>query len=259
LRKAGFPGKVLGVSSVSTISKAIELGVIDAGASARDASHSADLIYLAQPIHRIIEILPELNQWVKPEALVTDAGSTKSVIMDAARSLSRCQFLGGHPLAGKESRGVESADADLFQKRIYVITPRQAGDLETPVAQEFLRWISQIGSKTVVMDAPTHDRALAFTSHLPQIASTGLACTVAKQGDAAAQLFGPGLLDSTRLALSAYEVWADILATNRSEIDLAIGSYIEVLQRLRASLASDETGQFFEKGGGFAARLRTTS
>src|SRR5579872_5627476 len=147
LRKAGFQGQLLGVSSPSSIGKALELEVIDAGVSVREACQQADLLYLAQPISRIIEIFPELNRWVRPDALVTDAGSTKSAIVQAAEALTRCGFLGGHPLAGKESRGVESADAMLFEGRTYILTPNSAEDLETAPAQNLLHWIRQIGSR----------------------------------------------------------------------------------------------------------------
>src|SRR5450432_206945 len=91
LRKAGFSGRIIGVSSPQTIRRALELGVIDEGAPAQDAAQAADLIYLAQPILGIIEILAELDPWVHPDALVTDAGSTKSTIVDRAGAISRCQ------------------------------------------------------------------------------------------------------------------------------------------------------------------------
>ncbi len=85
---------------------------------APEAAGQADLLYLAQPIHRIIDSLAELDAWVKPGALITDAGSTKKAIVDRARQvISRAQFLGGHPMAGRERRGVEAAEADLFQGR----------------------------------------------------------------------------------------------------------------------------------------------
>src|ERR1700688_419014 len=81
LRKAGFSGRILGVSSHATIKSALDLHVIDGGATAREAAQAADLIYLSQPILKILEILPELNDWVNSHALITDAGSTKSTIV----------------------------------------------------------------------------------------------------------------------------------------------------------------------------------
>src|SRR3978361_193300 len=101
LRKAGFSGRILGVSSERTIAEAVRLGVIDEGVTLERAEAEADLIYLAQPILQILEVLTRLRP--KPGALVTDAGSTKAQISNAAREhLKDCQFVGGHPMAGKE-------------------------------------------------------------------------------------------------------------------------------------------------------------
>ena len=116
LRKAGFGGAILGVSSARSVAEGIERGAIDCGATLEEAAETCDLLFLAQPISGIIETLRKLDPLVRPDALVTDAGSTKQTIVDEAkRSLHRCAFLGGHPMAGKELRGVGAADADLFQ------------------------------------------------------------------------------------------------------------------------------------------------
>ena len=129
LRKAGFTGRILGVSSPETIRKAVALGAIDRGAGLEEAVDSADLIYLAQPISRILEMLPRIGEFARPSALITDAGSTKSQIVDAAaHSIRGRQFLGGHPMAGKEARGVEAAEAGLFEGRTYILTPRDPGE-----------------------------------------------------------------------------------------------------------------------------------
>ncbi|HSV13378.1 MAG TPA: prephenate dehydrogenase/arogenate dehydrogenase family protein, partial [Tepidisphaeraceae bacterium] len=124
LRKAGFQGTIIGVSSPATVQKALSLGVIDEAMPLAEAVSAADLVYLAQPISQILETLDVLDT----DALVTDAGSTKAVICDRARRLKR--FVGGHPMAGKESRGVEHADADLFRGRPYVLTMHEP-QLET--------------------------------------------------------------------------------------------------------------------------------
>src|SRR5260221_13984256 len=109
LRKAGFGGRILGVSSERTIVEALRLGVIDEGVTLERAESEADLIYLAQPILQILDVLTRLKP--KPGALVTDAGSTKARITAVAEShLKDCQFVGGHPMAGKETRGVAAAD-----------------------------------------------------------------------------------------------------------------------------------------------------
>src|SRR5882672_11080754 len=116
LRKAGFDGQILGVSSEAAIAAAVEHGAVDRGLPLADAVREAGLIYLAQPIGRIIDTLRRIDPLAKEGALITDAGSTKSAIVSLARSvIHRCQFLGGHPMAGKEKRGVSEAEADLFR------------------------------------------------------------------------------------------------------------------------------------------------
>ena len=254
LKKAGFTGEVLGVSSQRTIVEALKAGAINRGASMEDACQAADLIYLAQPISRILELLPHLDPLVREGALITDAGSTKSAIAAcAAKSIRRAQFLGGHPMAGKEKRGAAAADADLFRNRTYVLTP--ASNSLTPAMHDFAGWLEKIGANIITMDAAAHDRLVAFTSHLPQLASTALAETVEGRGDA--RISGSGLLDTTRLALSAYEIWKDIIATNRENIAAALDNYIEQLAAIRARLDSPLLEQDFEKASRFRSGLRT--
>lgn len=259
LRQAGFDGRILGVSSPQTIREALRLGVIDEGLPLEQAVPQADLVYLAQPIGRILDTLHHLDALVRPEALVTDAGSTKGQIVAAAhRHLRRCAFLGGHPMAGKESRGVAAADAALFQDRTYVLTPAAEGELETPQARELWQWIERIGARPVVIGPDEHDRVVSLTSHLPQLASTALAAVVADgiEFDEQLAISGPGLIDSTRLALSAYELWRDILATNADAIEQALGAYIARLEHLRENLRSRQLQEEFTAAATLAQRLR---
>jgi prephenate dehydrogenase len=260
IRKAGFAGRIVGVSSDDTIRAALELNVIDEALPAQGAAAQADLLYLAQPIHRIVGSLAELDAWVKPEALITDAGSTKQAIVDRARQvISRAQFLGGHPLAGRERRGVDAAEADLFQGRPYVLTPRSASELESPAARAFLGWISRIGSFPVILNPEEHDRTVAFTSHLPQLASTALAATLEGRREPETGVFGPALVDSTRLALSSFDIWGDIFDTNRRQILVALESYIAKLQEFRQALDGDGMRRHFDAAARLASQVRERS
>ena len=260
LRRAGFAGRILGVSSLPTLKSALDRNVIDEGAPASEAAQAADLIYLSQPILRILEILPDLNEWVHPKALITDAGSTKSTIVARATSaISRCQFLGGHPMAGREQRGVEAAEAGLFEGRPYVLTPRSPAELETPVARELLDWIGKIGAFPVILGPEEHDRIVAYTSHLPQLASTGLAALLDGREEPQSRVFGPALVDSTRLALSSFDVWGDILATNRVPIQEALRAYIAKLEAFCQSLDSQTLRSHFEQGAHLAGQVRDPS
>jgi prephenate dehydrogenase len=257
LRRAGFAGRILGISRPEAIHKALESGAIDAGASLEEAVPQADLIYLSPTISRILQILPSLQPLLRPDALVTDAGSTKASIVETAHACTApAQFLGGHPLAGKETRGVESAAADLFEGRTYVLTPLHLSELQTPQAQAFTNWLSKLGAVTIVMNPKEHDRTLALTSHLPQLASTALAALLSQTDSSVHKAFGPALLDSTRLALSPYEVWKDILETNQTEVERALDGYIATLQNLRTSLTGDALSRYFLDGAEFARRIR---
>lgn len=257
LRQAGFAGRIVGVSSPETIEKALALRIIDQGLAAQQAAETADLIYLAQPILRIVEILPDLNAWVRPDALITDAGSTKTTIVNRASSgISRCQFLGGHPMAGREKRGVEAAEAGLFQGRPYVLTPRSKQELESPQARDFAAWIGRIGASVVLLSPEEHDQIVAFTSHLPQLASTALAALLEGREEPKSGVFGPALVDSTRLALSSYDIWGDILATNPDAIRTALMRYIAQLEEFSQALEPESMRNQFDRAARFAGQLR---
>jgi prephenate dehydrogenase len=257
LKKAGFTGSILGVSSPATIEAALARGAVDTGQSFADAAASADLIYLSQPIGRILDTLRHIDEFVNPGTLITDAGSTKSAIVSAARlHIRRGIFLGGHPMAGKEKRGVAEADAELFRGRTYVLTPDNSRSLDAPGALEFLEWIRRIGATPLMLNAEEHDRVVSFTSHLPQLAVTALAATVAEQAGGSLSVAGPGLTDTTRLALSSFDLWRDILATNNGPIQQALSAYISKLEHLRDNLRTREIEGEFEIAAALAATLR---
>jgi prephenate dehydrogenase len=248
LRKAGFRGTILGVSSARSIDLALGRGAIDQGVSLEEACASADLLFLSQPILGIVDTIGKLDPLVRPEALVTDVGSTKQAIAgQAARCLTRCAFLGGHPMAGKELRGAAAADADLFQGRPWILT----ADLDHPVARAFRQWIGLFGAREMVLDPAAHDRLVAWSSHLPQLASTALASVLQDQAPESAGVAGPGLLDMTRLAMSSWDLWSDILRTNTPAVTAALDCYIASLQALKKDCETE-----FARGGKFARSLR---
>ena len=260
LRQAGFDGPITGVSSPRAIADAMAAGAIDRGAPLAEAVAQADLVFLAQTIGRILDTIRHLDPLVRPDAIVTDAGSTKCKITDLARqSIARCQFLGGHPMAGKEKRGAAEADGGLFRGRTWALTPDEPSELATPAARDFRSWIERIGARIMVLDAEEHDRVVALTSHLPQLASTALAATVADRLAAPHwQMAGPGLEDMTRLALGSYDLWRDILATNTEHIERALAVYIQKLEHMRENLRTRQLQEEFERGAGLAGRLRRT-
>jgi prephenate dehydrogenase len=247
LRASGFAGKIIGVSSPEAVRVAIENGVIDEALPLAEAAALADLIYLARPIEGILAVLDELDQHVQPGTLITDAGSTKSAICArAAEKIHRGRFVGGHPMAGKEARGAGEAEATLFRGRPYVLT--------SPCA-ELERVIADFGARLVILSAEEHDALVALTSHLPQLISTALAASIGT-APGAVQVAGPAALDLTRLALSPYEIWRDIFATNATNIDAALGVFIGKLEELRDELRGPRIAEEFEAAARVARRLR---
>ncbi|MBE0658173.1 MAG: prephenate dehydrogenase [Bryobacteraceae bacterium] len=257
LRRAGFAGRILGVSSERSIGAAVECKAIDEGATLESAAAQADLIYLSQTISGILDTLPRLAACLKPGALVTDAGSTKRTIVQAAAPLGDA-FLGGHPMAGKASRGASGAEASLFEGRPYILTPSSPEQMSDPRVRSLCGWIERAGARIVVLTAAEHDRLVASASHLPQLLSTALASTLEHSADPAsiASVSGPGLRDMTRLALSSHDIWKDILATNGDEIAAALGRIEDRLAVLRQGLVGDAAESAFTSGRDFSLRLR---
>ena len=255
LRSTGFTGRILGVSSPRTLESALSLGVIDEGVTLEEGIRRADLVYLAQPISQILQVIPQIGQWVGPEAVVTDAGSTKAEIVQLAEThLPPGSFLGGHPMAGKESRGVEVAEASLFANRTYIFTP--STDPPRPNQNILAEFVSRFGCRIVTLSPLEHDRIVSYYSHVPQLASTALAHLISIT-DGTKHAAGPGLIDMTRLAMSSYTIWRDILATNHRCISSALDDYISILQQLRNSIDSPDIESYFTSAASLAKSIRS--
>ena len=259
LRRLGYCGRILGVSSPETLEVATRLGVIDDGCGLETALPQSDLVYMAQPVERIIGQLDQVRKLVPKHALVTDAGSTKSAIMERARTLFEDgpHFVGGHPMAGKEGRGVRVAEAELFQGALYALVPTGESLPESPVVEEFCGWLDAMGCRRRVMPARQHDRVVAWTSHLPQLVSTALAAAIGTQLQDGRELeiAGDGLRDMTRLAASPHAVWSGILKTNPGPIDEALAAVVQELEGLRDALNDGSAEEHFQRGQRLQGRI----
>lgn len=260
LREHGFTGVIAGVARRATLDKALAAGVINEGFEEPEAAvRRADVVYLAAPISVILDLLPRVRDAVADHALVTDAGSTKAQIADKASGLffEGPVFIGGHPMAGSEKRGLDHATPDLFRGATYVLTPTRRQDVETPAARAFLPWLERFGARVTVMDAELHDEVVAWTSHLPQLVATGLAATVAEHvSPDNLPLAAGGLRDTTRLADSPYSIWRDICLTNSINILEALDAMLQKLEYLKENLRSRALQQEFEAGQQLRERLR---
>src|SRR5712671_5996154 len=231
---------VIGVDNKDVLETAMRLHAIDVAADDPYVLAEADLVILAAPVKQNIELLAQLDENVTQPAVVTDVGSTKRAIVDAARGLPpKFTFIGGHPLGGAAKGGLENARPDLFTGRPWLLTP----STESPEALEKLTaFITALGAAPRVVDVATHDRLLAFLSHLPQLTASALMQVVGNAvGAQGLGLSGKGLADTTRLASSPPEIWRDIAATNADEIGPALDALIAILQDLRRDLPNGDT------------------
>lgn len=231
--------------------------------SLEPAIRRADLIYIALPIGVTLDILPELAQHAPPHALITDAGSTKMRIWQAATELFVDEvgpiFLAGHPMAGRELSGFAHADADLFQNACYALVGR-ADDTHDPRIQVFVKIIEKLGARPLWIGAQQHDYAVGLASHLPQLAAVALGSFLYDHLDENGlpiTLAGPGLRDTLRLAGSPYSVWRDIVLTNRDVLSAALDLLARRIEDLRERLTSRDLEADFEAANELYKLLRS--
>ena len=253
LKRRGYAGEIVGCDRPAVLDRALVLGAIDESAPDLAAGlKGADLVILAAPVGAILEALPRVGAAAEPAALVTDTGSTKREILERAREVFAewPLFLGGHPLAGKENSGIEHAGAELFEATRYVLTPLAPDHLEDERVVAFTSLLKAVGAAPLVIDAETHDRALAFLSHLPQLLSTALAAVASEEGRRSAlplELAAAGFRDMTRLAGSPYSVWRDVCATNADNLAPALEALIAKLEEMKAQLEARGLEADFEE------------
>jgi len=246
LRKYTTSICVSGWDRTDVVGEAHARGAIDAPfyGELAAALKGADLVYIALPIAATIDLLPEIARHAPPNALVTDACSTKVRIAEAAEEVLPADkgpfFLGGHPMAGKELSGIAHADADLFRGSTYALIGASAAQ-EDPRVSAFVKILEKIGARTLWLGAPQHDYAVGLASHLPQLAAVALAGFLYDRLDENGlpiTLAGPGLRDSLRLAGSSYATWRDIVLTNQEVLSAALDLLARRLDDLRERLAS---------------------
>jgi prephenate dehydrogenase len=228
---------VIAVDNKDVLETAMRLHAIDVAAADLVVLAEADIVILAAPVRQNLQLLDELDENVRQAAVVTDTGSTKRAIVDAARSLPpRFTFIGGHPLGGAAVGGLEHARPDLFKGRPWLLTP--LGDDGGDALEKLSAFVRALGATPRIVGVDAHDRLLAYLSHLPQLTASALMRIVGEAvGEDGLGLAGRGLMDTTRLASSPPEIWKDIAATNADEIGDALDALIDLLRDLKHDLA----------------------
>jgi prephenate dehydrogenase len=265
LRKYTRDIAVVGWDRPEIVLEARKSGAIEEGffESLEPAIRRADLIYIALPVGNTLDILPEVAHHAPPHALVTDAGSTKMRIAQAASELFVEEvgpiFLGGHPMAGRELSGFAHADANLFQDATYALIG-EADDTHDPRIAAFVKILEKIGARPLWLGAQQHDYAVGLASHLPQLAAVALASFLYDRLDENGlpiTLAGPGLRDTLRLAGSSYSTWRDIVLTNREVLSAALDLFARRLDDLRERLGSRELEADFDAANELYKLLRS--
>jgi len=229
---------LLGIDpDLQTVELALQQHIVDlAAVEPAVLLPQADVIVLAAPVNAIIGLLQELPLLHQGSPIVIDLGSTKVKIMDSMQMLpERFDPLGGHPMCGKEVSGLANADARLFQGATFAFT---ASPRTSPHARQFAEWLAaSIGACPLWIEAATHDRWVAATSHLPYLVANALACTTPVE---TAPLAGPGFRSTTRLAVTPPGVMLDVLMTNQAAVLESLRSFRVHLERVERLLAQGD-------------------
>jgi prephenate dehydrogenase len=263
LRAAGFRGSIVGWNrSPEGAHLALQMGAIDSiAADALQAARASQVTLLAVPIYATLDFMEKLAPVLGSDHLVTDVGSTKRVISEAAARLfntpERAAFLPGHPMAGKERGGSALGDADLFRGAVWLFTDdpeykRSAHSAE--LVKGWREWVAAMGSKTLDLDPARHDELVAWVSHLPQFVATALSALLQHEvGDAPElkDVGGRALREMTRLGSSPYSMWRDIAYTNTEAVQAALFALEQRLAHLRENLRTPELRNEFEQANRF--------
>lgn len=246
LKKAGVNTHIVGVGrNRNSLDEALNLGIIDTAESDIQAAvHNADVIMLAAPVAQTTQILKSIQPFLQPNTVITDAGSTKSDVLNNAKAVlgSQCkQFIGGHPIAGAEKSGASAAMADLFVAKNVVLTPTDETNPDAINAVTAL-WRS-CGANISTMRAEQHDAIFAAVSHLPHLLAFALVDDIASRPNAA-QLFSfaaSGFRDFTRIAGSHPEMWRDISLANKQALLNEITAFEQELSTVKQLLTQDDS------------------
>ncbi|MFL5818849.1 MAG: prephenate dehydrogenase/arogenate dehydrogenase family protein [Conexibacter sp.] len=225
--------------SRSTLDRACELGALDrAGDSLADAVADAEAVFVCAPVGVLPEVVADVLAAAPADCVVTDAGSTKRSVVEA---IDDPRFVGGHPLAGAETAGVEHARADLFQDATWYLTPTRGAT--GTLFERLHRLIRELGARPVTVGAATHDTMLAAVSHLPHVFANVLVAQAASAlGGETGQLpaTGPSFRDATRVAGANSAIWTDIYLSNRDALIEQLDGAIRRLQAVRGALAATD-------------------
>jgi prephenate dehydrogenase len=263
LRAAGFQGSIVGWNrGAEGAQAALSMGAIDSiGTDPLRVACQSQVVLLAVPIFATLDYMERLAPLLGSEHLVTDVGSTKTKITEAAGRLfntpERAAFLPGHPMAGKERGGAALGDANLFRGAVWLFTDDpswQRSPHSEALVKGWREWVVAMGSKTLDLEPARHDELVAWVSHLPQFVATALSALLEEEVGAAPELKdvgGRALREMTRLGASPYSMWRDIAYTNTEAVEATLVALEQRLAHLRENLRTPALRDEFEQANRF--------
>lgn len=239
IRSRGLADRVVGIGrDAARLAEAVELGAIDAGTTELGQGvNGADVVVVCTPVTRIAADVQSVAELGPREVLITDAGSTKQRIVEAVELDPRARgcFVGGHPIAGSERKGVAAAAPDLFEAKACILTPTE----KTPPdrLQRARAFWSSLGCRLIELSPREHDSALALTSHLPHAVAAALAGSIPRE---TLTMAAGAYRDGTRVAGSDASLWAGIFRENRAPILESLKTFRSSLAGLESALEADD-------------------
>lgn len=243
-RQRGLVGEVVGFGrNEANLRTARERGIIDSySLDARQAARAADLLFLAVPVGAMGAVAAACGPVLRPDAIVTDAGSVKGAVVHAVEDAlpDGIAFVGAHPIAGGEQAGAAAARGDVFEGSPCIVTP---GATSTPAAILKIRDLWEgVGMRVVEMDIDAHDALLARVSHLPHVLAFALVDALRDRDSELMALAGSSFRDLTRIAASPAEVWSDIFVANRQQLVAALDEFSAAFEELHGAVGRGDHG-----------------
>jgi prephenate dehydrogenase len=235
IKQRKLAGTVVGISRTSkSLAAARRIGAIDESTRDFNALRDADLIILCLPVGEIVRQASRIVAAAGKNSIICDVGSTKREITDGFAALTP-RFVGCHPIAGSEKRGITNASRELFEGSLCIVTPGKHTDLSAVAAAK--RFWSRICARVAVMKPAKHDAIMARVSHLPHAAAFALVNAVPA---GLLRFSGRGFRDTTRLAASDVKIWEDIFSTNRRDIVAALTAYETCIHELKRAIQAND-------------------
>ncbi len=251
LRKAKLVNRVSGCNrNEDTLKKAVELDVIDDySLNIEEAMTGADVVVIGTPLATTERLLPQIAGFLKQDAVLTDVGSAKGSVVNAARQAMGekfPRFIPGHPIAGTEKSGVEASFAELFIDHRVILTPvKETDDKSHKLITDM--W-QAVGADVINLDVKHHDEVLAATSHLPHMLAYALVDCLSgmQERDEIFNYAAGGFADFTRIASSSPDMWHDICFSNRDALLNTLKIFSEHIYQIKDAIEKSDSEQLLE-------------